>query len=99
MVIGADGVTSHWGEMELKICPDGQNKGFGHKSGKQRKEGGIRKRKCGGDDGAGGRKTEWKTTGWKQEMLERFAVYFNVWALRAIISVLVPGNKFTHLKS
>lgn len=22
--------------MELKICPDGQNKGFGQKSGKQR---------------------------------------------------------------
>lgn len=46
--------------MELKICPDGQNKGFGQKSGKQRKEGGIRKRRCGGGDdaGAGGRKTE-----------------------------------------
>lgn len=45
--------------MELKICPDGQNKGFGHKSGKQRKEGGIRKSRCGGDSaGAGGRKTE-----------------------------------------
>lgn len=43
--------------MELKICPDGQNKGFGRKSGKQRKEGGIRKRRCGGGDGAGGRKT------------------------------------------
>lgn len=42
--------------MELKICPDGQNKGFGCKSGKQRKGvGGIRKRRCGG---AGGRKTE-----------------------------------------
>lgn len=35
-VIGADWVTSHWGEMELKICPDGQNKGFGPSSGKQR---------------------------------------------------------------
>lgn len=38
MVIGADWVTSHWGEMELKICPDGQNKGFGWKSGKQWEE-------------------------------------------------------------
>lgn len=47
MVIGADGVTSHWGEMELKICPDGQNKGFGQKSGKRRKEGGAK-----GKDGA-----------------------------------------------
>lgn len=34
--IGADRVTSHRGEMEHKICPDGQNKGFGWKSGKQR---------------------------------------------------------------
>lgn len=69
MVIGADGVTSHWGEMELKICPDGQNKGFGQKSGKRRKEGGIRKGRCGGGDGAGGRswKTEWgKKTGTKR---------------------------------
>lgn len=41
--------------MELKICPDGQNKGFGQKSGKQRKWGGKRKRRCGGGDGAGGR--------------------------------------------
>lgn len=42
--------------MELKICPDGQNKGFGQKSGKRRKEGGIRKRRFGGGgDGAGGR--------------------------------------------
>lgn len=24
--------------MELKICPDGQNKGFGRKSGKEKKE-------------------------------------------------------------
>lgn len=38
-------MTSHWGEMELKICPDGQNKGFGRKSGKRRKEGGIIKKK------------------------------------------------------
>lgn len=46
--------------MELKICPDGQNKGFGQKSGKRRKEGGIRKRRCGGDGAGGrGRKTEW----------------------------------------
>lgn len=38
MVIEADWVTSHWGEMELKICPDGQNKGFGCMSGKQERK-------------------------------------------------------------
>ena len=48
--------------MELKICPDGQNKGFGQKSGKQRerkrereregKERGKGKGRC----GSGGRK-------------------------------------------
>lgn len=31
--------------MELKICPDGQNKGFGQKSGKQREK--ERQRKTG----------------------------------------------------
>lgn len=41
--------------MELKICPDGQNKGFGQKSGKQ-KEG--KKEKKGKEGGSGGRKTE-----------------------------------------
>lgn len=30
--------------MELKICPDGQNKGFGQKSGKQRERERPRKR-------------------------------------------------------
>lgn len=55
-VIGADWVTSHWGEMELKICPDGQNKGFGLRSGKQREGGRQEKGKgrCGGGGGGGG---------------------------------------------
>lgn len=38
--------------MELKICPDGQNKGFGWKSGKQR--GGKKEEK--GKEGGGGEK-------------------------------------------
>lgn len=40
--------------MELKICPDGQNKGFGWKSGKQ-SEG--KKEEKGKEGGGGGRKT------------------------------------------
>lgn len=40
--------------MELKICPDGQNKGFGQKSGKHRARGGgggigKGKGRCGGE--------------------------------------------------
>lgn len=45
--------------MELKICPDGQNKGFGQKSGKQRERGGGRegeREKGKGRCGGGGRK-------------------------------------------
>lgn len=44
--------------MELKICPDGQNKGFGLRSGKQREGGRQEKGKgrCGGGGGGGGMK-------------------------------------------
>lgn len=83
MVIGADGVTSHWGEMELKICPDGQNKGFGQKSGKRRKEGDIRKRRCGGGgggDGAGGR--GWKTEGGEKTGTKRNKKIIRKWKTR-----------------
>lgn len=40
--------------MELKICPDGQNKGFGQRSGKQREEKRERRGKEGVVVGVGG---------------------------------------------